>query len=212
MYRNLINSRNNLQLWRNAFNGVTDILRFIITKVSQHYKKTHRQYEVAAYMNFTIITFFHILRFYFFVNVYMVIFLFNSLIYVFLLLCLCILIVCLCVFVVPAGTLRLSWLRFFRAFSSVGRQISGYNPQRGGTARTLPNFLYCSICRVFCVVLCIVCVWTCTVLLPTGGYPIAVNRIYQYITSLILRRLMSYIYGAPILDVSRSHTTTQHSR
>ena len=39
-------------------------------------------------------------------------------------------------------------------------------------------------------------------------------------TGLTLRRLMSYIYiyiyiyiyGAPILDVSRSHTTTQHSR
>jgi len=30
--------------------------------------------------------------------------------------------------------------------------------------------------------------------------------------SITLRRLMSYIYGAPILDVSRSHTTTQHSR
>ena len=32
--------------------------------------------------------------------------------------------------------------------------------------------------------------------------------------SLTLRRLMSYIYiyGAPILDVCRSHTTTQHSR
>ena len=30
--------------------------------------------------------------------------------------------------------------------------------------------------------------------------------------SLTLRWLMSYIYGAPILDVSRSHTTTQHSR
>jgi len=29
---------------------------------------------------------------------------------------------------------------------------------------------------------------------------------------LTLRRLMSYIYGAPILDVSRSHTMTQHSR
>ena len=29
---------------------------------------------------------------------------------------------------------------------------------------------------------------------------------------LTLRRLISYIYGAPILDVSRSHTTTQHSR
>ena len=32
------------------------------------------------------------------------------------------------------------------------------------------------------------------------------------IRKLTLRRLMSYIYGAPILDVSRSHTTTQHSR
>jgi len=31
-------------------------------------------------------------------------------------------------------------------------------------------------------------------------------------TALTLRRLMSYTYGAPILDVSRSHTTTQYSR
>ena len=29
---------------------------------------------------------------------------------------------------------------------------------------------------------------------------------------LTLRLLMSYIYGAPILDVSTSYTTTQHSR
>ena len=29
---------------------------------------------------------------------------------------------------------------------------------------------------------------------------------------LIFKRLMSYIYAAPILDVSRSHTTTQHIR
>ena len=32
------------------------------------------------------------------------------------------------------------------------------------------------------------------------------------VKSLILRLLMSYIYGVHILDVSRSHTTTQHSR
>jgi len=34
------------------------------------------------------------------------------------------------------------------------------------------------------------------------------------VKSLTLRLLISYIYiyGAPILDVSRSHTTTQHSR
>ena len=43
---------------------------------------------------------------------------------------------------------------------------------------------------------------------------------YQVPLGLTLRRLMLYIYiyiyiyiyGAPILDVSRSHTTTQHSR
>jgi len=29
---------------------------------------------------------------------------------------------------------------------------------------------------------------------------------------LTFRRLMSYTYGAPILDVSRTHTTTQHRR
>jgi hypothetical protein len=32
------------------------------------------------------------------------------------------------------------------------------------------------------------------------------------VKSLTLRLLMSHIYGAPILDVSKSHTTTQHSR
>ena len=34
----------------------------------------------------------------------------------------------------------------------------------------------------------------------------------QHGNCVTLRRLMSYIYGAPILDVSRSRTTTQHSR
>jgi hypothetical protein len=32
------------------------------------------------------------------------------------------------------------------------------------------------------------------------------------VKSLTLRLLMSYIHGAPILGVSSSHTTTQHSR
>jgi len=38
---------------------------------------------------------------------------------------------------------------------------------------------------------------------------LALELTYFFLT---LRRLMSYIYGAPILHVSRSHTTTQHSR
>ena len=32
------------------------------------------------------------------------------------------------------------------------------------------------------------------------------------VLQLTLRSLTLYIYGAPILDVSRSHTMTQHSR
>ena len=41
--------------------------------------------------------------------------------------------------IVPTGTLRLPWLRCSRAFSSVARQMPGYNSQRRSTARTLPN-------------------------------------------------------------------------
>jgi hypothetical protein len=49
------------------------------------------------------------------------------------------------------------WLRFFRAFCSVVRQMPGYNSQRRGTARTLPSkFLCCSMYCLCCVILCIV--------------------------------------------------------
>jgi len=36
--------------------------------------------------------------------------------------------------------------------------------------------------------------------------------LYVCLLCLTLRLLMSYIYGAPILDLSSSHTTTHHSR
>jgi len=45
-----------------------------------------------------------------------------------------------------------------------------------------------------------------------GGALNTLLQITEKSGNLTLRRLMSYIYGAPILDVSRSHTTTQHSR
>ena len=49
----------------------------------------------------------------------------------------------------------------------------------------------------------------CYVLALLGAHHfLHVSRIR--VKSLTFRRLMSYIYGAPILDVSRSHTTTQH--
>jgi hypothetical protein len=41
-------------------------------------------------------------------------------------------------------------------------------------------FLCCSMYCLFCVVLCIVCVHMCTVLLPPGGYPIAVKYIISH--------------------------------
>jgi hypothetical protein len=65
--------------------------------------------------------------------------LFNSVSYVFLLLCMFRSVYS--VFIVPTGTLRLPRLRFFRAFSSVVRQMPGYNSQRRGTARTLPKLI-----------------------------------------------------------------------
>jgi hypothetical protein len=57
----------------------------------------------------------------------------------------------------------LPWLRFNRAFYSVVRQMPGYNPQRRGTARTLPNF--CAVLCIVCVFLCIFCVVLCIFLL-----------------------------------------------
>jgi len=52
---------------------------------------------------------------------------------------------------------------------------------------------------------------------PVGGSRMLVLNLVVYVLttdycSLTLRSLTLYIYGAPILDVSRSHTTTQHSR
>ena len=50
----------------------------------------------------------------------------------------------------------------------------------------------------------------CCLLALLAHHFLHVSRIR--VKSLTLRLLMSYIYGAPILDVSRSHTTTHHSR
>jgi len=54
---------------------------------------------------------------------------------------------------VPTGTLRLPWLRFFRAFSSVKRQMPGHNSQKRGTARTIPHLIV-----LFCVLFVCKCV------------------------------------------------------
>jgi len=97
-------------------------------------------------------------------------------------------IVCLCIFIVSAGTLRLPWLRFSRAFSSVVRQMPGYNPERQGTARTLPEFLCCSMYCLFCVFLCIFCVHMCTV------------YCHQVATQMQLTNISYHLLAVELLD------------
>jgi len=107
---------------------------------------------------------------------------FNFVSYVLLLLWLCILFlmyVSFCIFCFHRAS-WLHWLRFFCDFFSVVRQMPGYNSQRRGTARTLPqlgeNFYAVSLSLILvwplwvripeilptkvvnCVVLCIVCI------------------------------------------------------
>jgi hypothetical protein len=75
-------------------------------------------------------------------------------VYVFLLLCMFCSVYC--VLIVPTGSLRLPWLRFFHAFSSVVRQMPGCNSQRRGTAPTLPKLivlfyaLFVCKCLLYC--------------------------------------------------------------
>jgi len=46
---------------------------------------------------------------------------------------------------VPTGTLRIPWLRLFRAFSSVVRQIPGYNSQLTTWSSVEYNSVSCAI-------------------------------------------------------------------
>jgi hypothetical protein len=93
-------------------------------------------------------------------------FLFNSVIYVFLSLCM------LCsvhsVFTVPTGTLRLPWLRYFRAFSSIVRQMPGCKWQRPGTAHTLPELIVSVYVLCVCKFVLYYCHWVATQLQLTG--------------------------------------------
>jgi hypothetical protein len=62
--------------------------------------------------------------------------------------------------IAPTGIFRLPWLRFFRAFSSVVRQMPGYTSRRRRTVRALPKLL---------VLFCVLFVCKCTT--ATGCQP-----------------------------------------
>ena len=72
--------------------------------------------------------------------------------------------------------------------------------------------------HIVCVYVCVyiyiyvyICIYIYTYTYIVHWKPWKEEAVWR-IVILTLRWLMSYIYGAPILDVSRSHTTTQHSR
>jgi hypothetical protein len=112
--------------------------------------------------------------------------------YVYVFLLLCIFCSVYSVFIVPADTLRLPWLRFFLSFSSVVRQMSGYNSQRRGTTLILPKLI---------VLYCLRLIQVCTVLLLPGVNPIAVNM-YVYI----------YLYNMLYTPIFHLHRTSAPTR
>jgi hypothetical protein len=107
----------------------------------------------------------------------MVLFLFNV-IYTVLLLWLCILTVCLCM-----TTLTEVFLCFFlscKANTRVKPAKTGHGPHSSYFFFLFFSVIFVFFYELFCVIPCIVCVCMCTVLLPPGGYPIAVKYIIYH--------------------------------
>jgi hypothetical protein len=63
--------------------------------------------------------------------------------------------------------------RFFRAFSSVVRQMPGYNSQRLGTANTLQNLFFFVIHIVLLLIVMLYVLFMCKCVLPPGVNPTA---------------------------------------
>jgi len=98
-----------------------------------------------------------------------------------------------------ATVLQTYYLRFY-----VAQHVSGVSTPSSGAYNCINSFWFYLGALVVAALL---------VVGQTTTNNAATFIVQQQIQSLLtFRRLMSYIYGAPILDVSRSHTTTQHSR
>jgi hypothetical protein len=117
--------------------------------------------------------------------------------YVYIFLLLCTFCSIYSVFIVPADILRLPWLSFFRSFSSVVRQMPGYNSQRRGTARTLPKLIVFFCVLFVCKCIQYYCHWVSTQLHLTN---ISIYLWYKW-----PRTLKENIYWRPHASALREH-------
>ena len=99
----------------------------------------------------------------------------------------------------------------FSDYSTIQIPNSMTNPKRIGIHQfpsCLPYVMFLAVCfNPLNAELNPIC---CLLALLGAHHFLHVNNIR--VKSLTLRLLMPYIYGTPILDVSRSHTTTHHIR
>jgi hypothetical protein len=104
--------------------------------------------------------------------------------------------------------IRTSLLHIPRFFLSC-KANARVTPAKTGHGPHSSKFLCCSMYFLFCVVLCIVFVYMCTVLLPPGGYLITFkyiipyhisNKMQRYIVYFIWKLLyMFWVVPAPII-------------
>jgi len=99
---------------------------------------------------------------------------------------------------VPYFKCAMFWgVAFFTALSEVFpcfllscKANARVKPAKAGHGPHSSSFLCCCMYCLFCVVLCIVCMYMCTVLLPPGGYPIAVKYIISYHISYAVKWIL----------------------